>query len=445
MSCSDAPDHTANQAPAAILTACPGCDLLHEACSVSEGHHLECSRCGSTVVKAGKNSVDRVLAFSIAGLLLYAPAMLLPLMTLNSIGMSVSGNVLQTALGFFQGGYHLVAIMVTLTAVLLPLIKLSIACLTALHIRCNKRPFWLKKMFRMLLHLDEWGMTEVYLLAILVTLIKVHDMASIDYGIGFFSFSALVLLSVAASGSIDKELFWTQIGNRNPASVDHPFQPGDIQNEATARDHGLMRCHDCGYLVRQTRSSSEEILCPRCDTTVHLRKKHGVQRTWALVVTSLILVVPANTLPIMQVDFLGIPDRSTILDGIIYFFKEGSYGIGLIIFLASILVPLFKIIGLIIILTTIRSGQDRFLKQKAAMFRFIEFIGRWSMLDIFVIALLTVLVDFGFFTSIHTAPGASFFCMVVVCTMMAAIVFDPRTMWDRCRTKPITSGTYHHE
>ncbi len=397
------------------------------------------------MVKAGNNSVDRVLAFSAAGLFLYFPAMLLPLMTLTSIGMSVSGNVLQTALGFFQGGYHLVAVMVTLTAVLLPLIKLTITCLTALHIRLNKRPSWLKNVFRMLLHLDEWGMTEVYLLGILVTLIKVHDMASIDYGIGFFCFSALVLLGVAASASIDRELFWKQIGNHNLASVDLSFPPGGFEDEVTARDYGLMRCHDCGYLVGHTKSTSKEVHCPRCDATVHLRKKHGVQRTWALVLTSLIFIVPANTLPIMQVDFLGIPDRSTILDGIIYFFKEGSYGIGLIIFLASVLVPLFKIIGLVIILLTIRSGQDRFLKQKAGMFRFIEFIGRWSMLDIFVIALLTVLVDFGFFTSVHTAPGASFFCMVVVCTMMAAIVFDPRTMWDRCRTETTTSGTYHNE
>jgi paraquat-inducible protein A len=102
-------------------------------------------------------------------------------------------------------------------------------------------------------------------------------------------------------------------------------------------------------------------------------------------------------------------------------------------------------VGLIIILLTIRSGKDSFLKQKAGMFRFIEFIGRWSMLDIFVIALLTVLVDFGFFTSVHTAPGAPFFCMVVVCTMMAAIVFDPRTMWDRCRTESTTPSKYNHE
>ena len=137
-------------------------------------------------------------------------------------------------------------------------------------------------------------------------------------------------------------------------------------------------------------------------------------------------------LPIMQVDFLGIPDKSTIMDGIIYFFNDGSYLIGLIIFSASILVPVFKIVGLAILLLTRQPCSPQRLRQKTQLYRFIAFIGRWSMLDVFVIALLTVLVDFGFFTSIHTAPAATYFCLVVASTMFAAITFDPRLIWDKC-------------
>lgn len=134
----------------------------------------------------------------------------------------------------------------------------------------------------------------------------------------------------------------------------------------------------------------------------------------------------------MQIDFLGIPDRSTILDGIIHFFQNGSYFIGLIIFTASVLVPVFKIVGLSILLLARRPCNPALLRQKAKMYRFIAFIGRWSMLDIFVIALLTVLVDYGFFTSIHAAPAATYFCIVVAATMFAAITYDPRIMWDNC-------------
>lgn len=132
----------------------------------------------------------------------------------------------------------------------------------------------------------------------------------------------------------------------------------------------------------------------------------------------------------MRVDFLGIPSNSTIIDGIKLFFQDGSYIIALIILTASILIPIFKIVGLTIALLTIKFNRPRFLRQKTAMFRFIEFIGRWSMLDIFVIALLGFFVNFGFLSSIETAPAATYFCLVVITTMFAALTFDPRIMWD---------------
>ncbi len=365
--------------------------------------------------------------------------MLLPLMTLSSIGFSASGNVVQTGIAFFSSGYPLVGIMVLFTAVLFPLLKLLLSFIVSLQVRRSRhlpnRSQMVKKLLRILLVLEEWGMIEIYLLGIVVSLIKVHDIASIEYGLGFFCFIALVILSIATSIATDKNLFWTQLGENSDAIT----IPDEAVGRTTAAQQGLLTCNHCNLLTKKT---AEKSRCPRCNAQLHTRKHHSLERTWALLITSLLLIVPANVLPIMQVDFLGFPDSSTILDGIVHFFKEGSYGIGLIIFLASILVPLFKIIGLFILLVTIHRKKNRFLKQKTKMFHFIAFIGRWSMLDIFVIALLTVLVDFGLFTSIHTAPGASFFCVVVVSTMMAAIVFDPRIMWDKCAPTDIT-GTHH--
>ena len=407
-------------------TACPGCDQLVALPRLEEGSQLVCNRCGTVIVKRTHNSIDRVLIFSLTGIMLYLPAMLLPLMTLSSLGISVSGNVLQSALGFFTSGYPVVAIMVTLTAVLFPIVKLALAFAVTLQLKRTRRPSWLRRAFKLLLHLDEWAMIEIYLLGILISLIKVHAMASIEFGLGFYCFIGLVLLSVAASAAVDRKLFWRRIGEQTVYARVVPDHPEGL----TAASCNIMRCHDCELLVHGQPGTTP--ICPRCGANVHGRKPKTIQRTWSLLVTSMIFIVPANILPIMQVDFFGIPDRSTIMDGIIYFFKEGSYGIGLIIFLASVLVPLFKIVGLMILLFTTHRGTNSFLRQKTRMFRFIEFIGRWSMLDIFVIALMTILVDFGFFTSVHTAPGASFFCIVVICTMMAAIVFDPRVMWDRC-------------
>ncbi|HDJ29330.1 MAG TPA: paraquat-inducible membrane protein A [Proteobacteria bacterium] len=202
-----------------------------------------------------------------------------------------------------------------------------------------------------------------------------------------------------------------------------------FSNHQTARSANLALCHDCHKLV-SVNTEDTAVSCPRCGADIHFRKPNSINHTWALVLTALVLSFPANLLPIMQVNFMGTTDLSTIMDGIIYFFREGSYGIGLVILTASILVPWFKIIGLILILLSIRFRWQSWLKHKALLFRIIEFIGRWSMLDIFVIALLQVLVNFGSLTTISAAVAAPYFTGVVLSTMFAAITFDPRLLWD---------------
>ena len=386
------------------------------------------------------NSIDRVFALSFAGLLLYLPAMFMPLMTLSSLGLKERGSVVDTCIGFYQNGYVIVSIITFVTAVIVPFLKLFLPFITALSLKLGQNRPFLIPAFKFHKHLEEWGMVEIYLLGILITLIKMGAIARVEFNLGFYCFIGLVLISMAVSVCIDRRLFWYLL-DRSSASEDAEIERlGSLFHDSpklvqTAANLNLMSCHDCGKLVK---SGSGEPDCPRCDSPLHFRTRGSLSITWALVVTSLILFFPANMLPIMQVDFLGVPDRSTILDGIIYFFKDGSIGIGLIILIASILVPLYKIIGLIIILLTIHSRKNRHLKQKSKMFRFIEFIGRWSMLDIFVVALLSVLVDFGFLTSIHTAPGATYFCLVVIATMCAAIYFDPRILWDAC--DPVKPG-----
>lgn len=203
------------------------------------------------------------------------------------------------------------------------------------------------------------------------------------------------------------------------------------QTQQTAMALGYMACHDCGYLLNAGETSSAvSLACPRCNADVHYRKHQSIPTTWALLITAAILFLPANLLPIMRVDFLGSSEYSTIMDGILYFFDVEEYGIGLIIFIASVLVPLFKMVGLSIILLSIQFKWKKGLRHKTAMFRFIEFVGRWSMLDIFVIALMATLVEFGNFTATYAAPAASYFAAVVVCTMLAAHTFDSRLLWD---------------
>jgi len=394
------------------------------------GHSLVCPRCGKIISRRTTDSIKKALSLSLAGLLMYLPAILLPLMTMKSYGFSDSADILDSIVNFYRNGYYFVSFMVLISAVLFPLMLLTSIFIISIHLYLQRYPAYLARLFRAYLHLEEWAMVEVYLLGIMVTIIKMGNTAEIVYHTGIFCFTGLVLITIAIATVIDHDLFWRAIeqkGEKRPAGPAAHHHQNDAN--VTAAKRGLILCHICQKL---SSAALEGKGCPRCKETLHTRKPFSISRTWALILTSAIFLAPANMLPIMRVDFLGIPDRSTIMDGIIYFFQKGSYLIGLIIFTASILVPIFKIVGLIILLRSNQLCDLNLLRQKARMFRFITFIGRWSMLDIFVIALLSVLVDFGFFTSIHVAPAATYFCIVVASTMFAVITFDPRIVWDKC-------------
>ncbi len=409
------------------LTACPDCDLLVPLPKVPENHTLHCPRCRKRIWRRVGSSNQKVLALSISGLLLYLPAIFLPLMTFSSLGFNDSANILESILNFYQNGYFFVSFMILLSAVIFPLLLLSSIFWVSFNLYLNKFPGYLLKLFRTYNHIEEWAMVEVYLLGIMITVIKMRDTSDIAYHSGLFCFVLLVIISIGVSTTIDRRIFWKQLEKcaRSTIPAETVFPQASKINAARM---GLILCSSC-YLLNR---GEEGTGCKRCGETLHLRKPKSSSRTLALVITSTIFLVPANILPIMRVDFLGIPERSTIFDGIIYFFQDGSYFIGLIIFTASILVPVFKIVGLSLLLSTSQPCSKKRLRQKTQMFRFIAFIGRWSMLDVFVIALLTVLVDFGFFTSIHAAPAATYFCLVVASTMLAAIAFDPRLIWDKC-------------
>jgi paraquat-inducible protein A len=153
-------------------------------------------------------------------------------------------------------------------------------------------------------------------------------------------------------------------------------------------------------------------------------------RTWALLVTAAVLYIPANVLPIMTVSSLGQGDPSTIMSGVIQLVQHGMIPIAAVVFIASILVPTFKLVGIALLLFSVQRRQPLSARQRIWMYRFIEFIGRWSMLDIFVIAILVAVVNFGRLASVEANLGAIAFASVVILTMLAAVTFDPRLIWD---------------
>lgn len=195
-----------------------------------------------------------------------------------------------------------------------------------------------------------------------------------------------------------------------------------------ALDAGILVCHECQQLNRPP--AGQPPRCRRCGARLHGRRPNSIARTWALLLSAALLYIPANLLPIMSVHMLGRGSPATIMGGVIELIQAGMLPIALVVFVASILVPTFKLIGIALLLYSVQRHQPMSARQRILMYRFIEWIGRWSMLDIFVIAILVALVSFGNLASIEAGAGALAFAAVVILTMLAAITFDPRLIWD---------------
>lgn len=199
----------------------------------------------------------------------------------------------------------------------------------------------------------------------------------------------------------------------------------------TALELGLTACHCCGLVSRAPDLTAPRTLCPRCETALHARKPHSIARTWALLLAAGILYIPANLLPIMESGSMFGSQRDTIMSGVVFLATSGSWFLAALVFFASIVVPSAKLLALAYLLVSVQRSVPGSARSRSRMYRVLEFFGRWSMLDIYVVTLLAALVQIESIATIRPGPGALFFGVVVVLTMLAAMSFDPRLIWDK--------------
>jgi len=202
----------------------------------------------------------------------------------------------------------------------------------------------------------------------------------------------------------------------------------------SAASYGLCSCHVCRLVSRRT-DFSAPALCPRCGTLLHFRRPRSVTRCWALLIASFILYIPANTLTIMETGSLISYRRDTILSGIVHLWNTGSYLIAAVVFIASVTIPLLKLISLTLLLISVQRRSLWHPRERTRLYRMLELVGRWSMLDIYVVTLLAALVQLGNMAVVKAGPGAVAFGAVVVLTMFASMQFDPRLIWDPMQRK----------
>jgi paraquat-inducible protein A len=197
----------------------------------------------------------------------------------------------------------------------------------------------------------------------------------------------------------------------------------------TAARNGLLGCHVCQLVSRAPAGAMAEA-CPRCGAHLHVRKPDSIARTWAFLIAAMILYIPANVLPVTDTRTLMGEQSDTILSGVVYLWTSGSWPLALVVFIASIMVPMLKIMTLAFLLLSVQLHSRWQPAQRLRLYRMVEAVGRWSMLDIFVITFLVALVQLQALATIRAGPAAAAFGAVVVLTMCATMSFDPRLIWD---------------
>ncbi|WP_026195434.1 paraquat-inducible protein A [Mariprofundus ferrooxydans] len=413
--------HTPPTDVAPGVLACHGCDLVYQLEDVPIGSKALCGRCGTLLRRHVANSLERSLALNFAALCCFVIANAFPFLSLEVMGRIEDTRLITGAVALCKAGMWELGLLVFLTSVLFPLVTLLGMLYVLLPARFAIRLPGVALVYRIVCRVSPWSMLQVLMLGVLIAIVKLLDLAEIIPGTGFFAFIALIVLTSAAYANFDAAALW-------------PFSrpaPEHQQAGMTAVQKNLIHCHTCALLVPADVARESDACCPRCSTRLHRRKVNSISRTWAWVISACLLLIPANIYPVMTVIHFGRGEPSTILGGVIQLIDGGMWPLGMIVLIASILIPVLKLVVLVFLLITVRRKSRWRLRDRSVLYRITELVGAWSMVDIFLIALLTGLVNMGTLASVRPEVGAIFFAAVVVTTIFAAGSFDPRLIWDQ--------------
>jgi len=408
--------------PRRRLRACHECDLLVALPALQGGLNAECPRCGHVLVRRHHHPAQRSLALAVSALTVLLLAVSFPFISFQVRGIGNRIQLTETASALIGFNEPLVGIIVILTIVVLPGCYLAaVIWLQVGLIRRNPLPRS-RLIARALVYMVPWMMADVFVVGTLVSLIKVAGIADITLGVGFWAFCVFAVLLLLTNQSLDRDWMWFSLAGE-------PLAPAGARPGEQTAPQGLVGCHICG-LVNRCETDSETH-CRRCGEHLHQREPHSLQRTWALLAAATVLYIPANAYPVMTATKLGESEASTIIGGVMIFLAGGDWPIALVIFTASVVVPISKVLALAWLCIIARRGGERLTNlQRVRLYRLTEFIGRWSMIDVFVVAVMVALIRAGVLMSIDPGPAALSFGAVVILTMLAAMTFDPRLLWD---------------
>jgi paraquat-inducible protein A len=392
------------------IIRCPDCDALQLLPSIHTGR-LRCWRCRRTLERATGRSLDAALACALTTLILLFPANLLPLLTLSYFGVISETLAASGVATLWQEGWVLVATVVALQVVVLPFFRYGLlaASLSAIHLGIERS--WIGPAFRWAEKLDPWAMPDVFLIGCAIGYSRIEPYAPVSIGAGGWSMIGAALMAMMTRATLDRRSIWRRI--QAPVVVSHE------QRE--------IACTVCDFLLP---ASSQGQRCPRCHQRIWKRKPDAIDRAAALTVAGLVFYPVANIYPMSMFSSALVHTSHTIFTGVSDLVQAGLWPLACLVFTASIAIPLLKLAGMAWFLFSIKRGSDKKLIFKTELCRIIEEIGRWSNMDVYTIAVFTPMVQLGQLAKFHAGIGTPAFLAVVVLTMIASEIFDPRLMWD---------------
>ncbi len=398
-----------------MILSCPDCGEIQTAAGPPRVA-LACGLCRSELERATGRSLDAALACSAAVLLLLIPGNLLPFLTTSILGASRQSLLISSATSMWREGWPLLGVVIALFVVVAPLVRFGLLTLVLGLLRLDRRPAWLGRVFRLSNQLQTWAMADVFLLGVWVAYARLAATISVTVGGGAKCFIAAGVLTLFTRATLDKAAIWRTIA----------VQPDIDPHE------GVLSCEACELLVP---ASHEGGACPRCQARLHTRKPEAVGRAAALTLAGLLLYFPANLFAIATIPIGLTPTKYTVLEGVKDLAEANLWGLALLVFTASFAIPFFKLAGLSWCVASVLRRSPERLVLKTRVYRIVEEIGRWSMVDPFVIACFTPVMQYNSLITARPEPADSAFTAVVILTIVAAKAFDPRVMWDAARKR----------
>ncbi len=405
------------------LQACEECGLVTQYTEPKPGHKSHCPRCHHGLQLSLEAPFQSIWAYGCATLILLALSLGFPFLSFSVQGLSQQVTLWQALVSMHFASNTILSVVILLGVIILPLIYVvfSMFIYWLGYLTSQGKPLqlgWVKKISRVVFRFETWLMADVFLVGIMVAMVKILALADVGFGPSFWAFCGYSVLLVKFVSVNDSTWIWDHLSPRTTT----PFtKSGDTH---LSNNHAV--CHICGQLNELSNHR-----CTRCEGSINQYvPQQSMQTSWAFLLAAMVFYIPANFYPMMYTTSVGQTEVSTIISGVVLLWNLESYFVASVIFFASIMIPSAKILSLAYLFyQSGKGGLKGHESRNQTLYRVTEFIGRWSMIDIFVVALLTALVQLNELMMIKPGPAALSFAAVVILTMLSAISFDSRVLW----------------